>query len=124
MKWLSVTILLGPLLLSGASSPAGPLVVAHVTLIDATGRAPQADQTVVIVDGRIVSIGPAARAKLPKDSQIVDAQGKFLIPGLWDMHVHLAGVNADPAWSKQVLLPLLLANGITGVRDMGGDLEV
>jgi imidazolonepropionase-like amidohydrolase len=124
MKWLRLMIVLGLLLFSGASSPAGPLVVAHVTLIDATGRDPQADQTVVIADGRIVSIGPAARAKWPKDSRIVNAQGKFLIPGLWDMHVHLAGVNADPAWSKQVLLPLLLANGITGVRDMGGDLEI
>ena len=39
------------------------------------------------------------------------------------MHVHIAGLNADPSWSKKVLLPLLLANGITGVRDMGGDLE-
>ena len=39
------------------------------------------------------------------------------------MHVHIAGLNADPAWSKQVLLPLLLANGVTGVRDMGGDLD-
>src|SRR4051794_22840559 len=99
------------------------LVLAHVVLIDATGRAPQNDQTVVIENGRIVSIGPAAKAKLSKSARVVDAKGKILIPGLWDMHVHLAGVNADPAWSKQVLLPLLLANGIVGVRDMGGDLE-
>jgi imidazolonepropionase-like amidohydrolase len=101
-----------------------PVVLAHVTLIDATGRAPLADQTVVLDNGRIVSIGPAASVKVPKNARIVDATGKFLIPGLWDMHVHLAGVNADPAWSKRVLLPLLLANGITGVRDMGGELEV
>ncbi len=99
------------------------LVLAHVVLIDATGRAPQNDQTVVIENGRIVSIGPAAKAKLSKSARVVDAKGKILIPGLWDMHVHLAGVNADPAWSKQVLLPLLLANGIVGVRDMGGDLD-
>ena len=77
----------------------------------------------VIVNGRIAAIGPSARVKLPKDARIVDGQGKFLIPGLWDMHVHIAGLNADPAWSKQVLLPLLLANGVTGVRDMGGDLD-
>jgi len=108
---------------SVCAAPA-PLVVTHVTVIDATAHAPQLDQTVVIDNGRIVSIGPSARAKLPKGSHLVDAQGKFLIPGLWDMHVHLAGVNADPVWSKQVLLPLLLANGVTGVRDMGGDLDV
>jgi imidazolonepropionase-like amidohydrolase len=107
-----------------ARAPATAVVLAHVTLIDATGHAPRADQTVVIDNGRIVSIGPAASAKVPKNARLVDATGKFLIPGLWDMHVHLAGVNSDPAWSKQVLLPLLLANGITGVRDMGGELEV
>jgi imidazolonepropionase-like amidohydrolase len=100
-----------------------PLVLTHVSVIDSTGRAPQADQTVVIDNGRIVSIGPAATAKIPKNVRVVDAKGKVLIPGLWDMHVHLAGVNADPGWSKQVLLPLLLANGIVGVRDMGGDLQ-
>jgi len=107
--------------LTGAA--ASRLVLAHVTLIDATGRAPQNDQTVVIESGRIISIGPAAKTKTPKNARIVDAKGKVLIAGLWDMHVHLAGVNADPAWSKQVLLPLLLANGIVGVRDMGGDLN-
>ena len=49
-------------------------------------------------------------------------RGKFLIPGLCDMHVHLAGVAADPKWSKTTLLPLLIANGVTTVRDMGGEL--
>jgi imidazolonepropionase-like amidohydrolase len=100
-----------------------PLVLTHVTVINVTSGAPQPDQSVVIEGSRIVAVGPAARMKPPKDSQIIDARGKFLIPGLWDMHVHLAGINADPVWSKQVLLPLLLANGITGVRDMGGDLD-
>jgi len=99
-----------------------PLVLTHVTVLDCTGRAPLLDQTVVIENKRISGLTPAAHAKLPKDAQIIEARGKFLIPGLWDMHVHIAGVNADPSWSKTVLLPLLLANGITGVRDMGGDL--
>ena len=99
------------------------LVFRHVTVIDGTGRAPQSDQTVVIAGGRITAIGPADRIKVAKAAKVIDARGTFLIPGLWDMHVHLAGVNADPAWSKDALLPLLLANGITGVRDMGGDLE-
>lgn len=53
---------------------------------------------------------------------MIDARGKFLIPGLCDMHVHHAGVAADPKWSKTTLLPLLIAYGITTVRDMGGDL--
>jgi imidazolonepropionase-like amidohydrolase len=100
------------------------LALTHVTVVDVSGKSLQADQTVVIANGRIASITSSARSKPPKDAQVIDAHGKFLIPGLWDMHVHIAGLNADPAWSKQVLLPLLLANGITGVRDMGGDLDV
>src|SRR5262252_7643498 len=107
-----------------SASPASNLVLVHVTVIDVAGRVPHADQTVVIAGGRIVSCAPSAAAKAPKDAQIIDAHGKFLIPGLWDMHVHVAGLNADPSWSKQVILPVLLANGITGVRDMGGDLDI
>jgi len=101
-----------------------PLALQHVSIIDGTGRAPQPDQTVIIVGSRIAAIGPAARTKFDKSARVIDARGKFLIPGLWDMHVHLAGVSSDPSWSKDTLLPLLLANGITGVRDMGGDLDV
>jgi imidazolonepropionase-like amidohydrolase len=100
------------------------LALSHVTVVDTTGKPLQSDQTVTIENGRIASVGSSARVKPPKDAQVVDARGKFLIPGLWDMHVHIAGLNADPSWSKQVILPLLLANGITGVRDMGGDLDV
>jgi imidazolonepropionase-like amidohydrolase len=108
---------------TAADAAPAPLVLTHVTVINVTGGMPQRDQSVVIEGSRIVAVGPAARTKPPKGAQLIDARGKFLIPGLWDMHVHLAGINADPAWSKQVLLPLLLANGITGVRDMGGDLD-
>jgi imidazolonepropionase-like amidohydrolase len=115
------------LLLVGAGSPrvvAQGLALTHVTIVDATGKSIAPDQTVVIENGRISAAGPAVRVKPPKDSRVIDAHGRFLIPGLWDMHVHIAGLDADPVWSKQVLLPLLLANGITGVRDMGGDLDV
>ncbi|HKV26119.1 MAG TPA: amidohydrolase family protein [Candidatus Acidoferrum sp.] len=106
-----------------AAQPPARLAITHVTLIDGTGGAPKSDQTILIEGGKIAAVGPAAELKVPKSARVVDGSGKFLLPGFWDMHVHLAGVNADPAWSKQVLLPLLLANGITGVRDMGGDLE-
>jgi imidazolonepropionase-like amidohydrolase len=109
--------------LLGAAAALPQLVLTHVNVIDSTANALRPDQSVVIINGRIAAVGPSARIKLPKDARIVDGQGKFLVPGLWDMHVHIAGLNADPAWSKQVLLPLLLANGITGVRDMGGDLD-
>jgi imidazolonepropionase-like amidohydrolase len=106
-----------------AADPASQIAIAHVTVIDGTGRAPQPDQTVLIEEGRITAVGAAAKIKVPKSARTIDASGKFLLPGFWDMHVHIAGINAGPSWSKQVLLPLLLANGITGVRDMGGDLD-
>ena len=106
-----------------AAEPSSQLAILHVTVIDATGRAPQADQTVLIDGGRITAVGAAAKIKVPKTARAIDASGKFLLPGFWDMHVHLAGVTADPSWGKEVLLPLLIANGITGVRDMGGDLD-
>jgi imidazolonepropionase-like amidohydrolase len=106
-----------------SAEPSSHLAITHVSVIDATGRAPQVDQTVLIDGGRITAVGSTATIKVPKTARVVDATGKFLVPGFWDMHVHLAGINADPTWSKQVLLPLLLANGVTGVRDMGGDLD-
>jgi imidazolonepropionase-like amidohydrolase len=106
-----------------SAEPSSQLAITHVTVIDATGRPPQPDQTVLIEAGHITRVGSRATIKVPKTARIIDASGKFLLPGFWDMHVHLAGINADPSWSQQVLLPLLLANGITGVRDMGGDLD-
>lgn len=53
----------------------------------------------------------------------VDAKGKFLIPGLWDAHYHLAH-EFSANWAREVSLPLLIANGVTGIRDMGGDFEL
>jgi imidazolonepropionase-like amidohydrolase len=111
-----------------AGDAASRIVIVHVTVIDATAGSPRTDQTVVIDSQRIVEVSspgraPSGHTKVPKGARIIDGHGKFLIPGLWDMHVHIAGLNADPVWSKQVLLPLLVANGITGVRDMGGDLD-
>lgn len=109
---------------SNPRSQTQPLIITHVTIIDATGSAPKPDQTIVIVAGRIIEIGKSSKVRGPRGSQILDATGKFLIPGLWDMHVHIAGVSSNPAWSKQVVLPLYVANGVTGVRDMGSDLKV
>ncbi len=85
-------------------------------MIDATGAASRADMTVSIRDGRIAGIDRASDAKPVPNAQVIEARGKFLIPGLWDMHVHLS-------WTKASALPVLVANGVTGVRDMGGRLS-
>lgn len=89
----------------------GTLVIKHVTVIDATGDPAKPDQTVVVTGDRIAAIADSARIRAPKNAQTVDATGKFLIPGLWDMHVH--PIDKD-------YLPLFLANGVTGVRVMWG----
>jgi imidazolonepropionase-like amidohydrolase len=67
---------------------------------------------------------------VPKGAREVDAAGKFMIPGLWDMHVHIATgrfndsqVRAKPSWRREIFIPLLVANGVVGIRDMGGDLD-
>ena len=78
--------------------------------------------TVVISGQQISAVGPAASTPLPLRAQVVDAAGKFLIPGLADMHVHLTGAG-EPTGSREFILPLLVANGITTVRDMGGKVE-
>lgn len=93
------------------------LVFTHVTVIDATGAAAKPDMTVVLEGERIVAIGRGGQVRIPKGARVIDAAGKFLIPGLWDMHVHLAK-------SGENTLPLFIANGITSVRDMGGDPEL
>jgi imidazolonepropionase-like amidohydrolase len=107
----------------GTAETSTTLAITHVTVIDTSGRLTQTDRTVVVSNGRIAAIGPSGRLRVPKEARVIDARGKFLIPGLWDMHVHIAGISADPAWSKEVILPELIAYGVTGVRDMGGDLD-
>jgi imidazolonepropionase-like amidohydrolase len=68
--------------------PGQSLALTHVTVIDMTGAPPKSDQTVVITDGRFVELGNSGEVTVPQNSQVIDASGKFLIPGLWDMHTH------------------------------------
>lgn len=86
----------------------------HVTIIDATGAPPQPDMTLVVMGAHIGALGKDGKVRIPANAQVIDASGKFLIPGLWEMHAHTVG-----DW----FLPLYLANGITGVRDMGNDAQ-
>lgn len=95
-------------------SHASTLAIVGATLIDGTGAAPVADSVVVIHDGRIVAVGPRAKTKIPKDAHVVDAKGKFLLPGLWDMHAHFEQVE----WG-----PIYLAAGVTTVRDCGNEFD-
>ena len=100
-------------LVAGAPARAQVAIV-DVTVIDVTGGPHRAHQTVLLDGDRITAIGPTEALRLPRTTRSVDGRGKFLIPGLWDMHVHL-GIAGRSA------IPLLLATGVTSVRDMGGD---
>jgi imidazolonepropionase-like amidohydrolase len=97
-----------------------PLAVTQVTVIDPASSSKRSNQTVIISGHRITQI---SEAPPPNDAKIIEGKGKFLVPGLCDMHLHLAGVSANPRWSRDTLLPLLIAHGVTTVRDMGGDLS-
>ena len=118
-----LALLASVIFFASCSAPRQPvLAITHVTLIDATGAPPQADMSILVADERIARVGPASTVSVPGGARVVDGSGKFLIPGLADMHVHLTG-SGEPSGSRQFILPLLLANGITTVRDMGGYLE-
>jgi imidazolonepropionase-like amidohydrolase len=101
--------------LFGACSWPQSLVIKHVKVIDATGRGPEPNMTVIVDGDRIVAVSPSRRTHIPRKAVVVDGTGKFLIPGLWDMHVHGASDDRAP-WSHL----LFLANGVVGVRDMSG----
>jgi len=97
-----------------AGTQSNTLALTGGTLIDGTGRASLPDAVVVIRNGRIVATGPRSQVHIPKDAQVVDARGKTILPGLWDMHAHFEQVE----WG-----PLYLAAGVTTVRDCGNELE-
>jgi imidazolonepropionase-like amidohydrolase len=108
---------------SGKSAATATLAIVHATVVDATGPAPRPDNTVLISGQQIVAVGPVESTPVPSGSPVLDATGKFLIPGLVDAHVHLTGAG-EPAGSRQFIIPLLVANGITTVRDMGGQVDL
>ena len=99
------------------------LVVDNVTVVDVRTGKLKPDQTVILERHRIFSIRPSKSAKYPPDADRVNGKGGYLIPGLWDMHVHLVFGDWFPD-AKDISLPLFIANGVTSVRDMGSELDV
>jgi imidazolonepropionase-like amidohydrolase len=97
--------------------PENILAISDVTVIDATGAPAQPSMTVIVTGDRITAIAQTGRVAIPKNAQVIDGKGKFLIPGLWDMHVHTV-IGTLPKF----YFPLFVANGVTGVRDMAADL--
>jgi imidazolonepropionase-like amidohydrolase len=99
------------------SQPGEPtLALTDATVVGIAGSRSSQRATVLIRGDRIVEIFEPGKLKIPDGAQTIDATGKFLIPGLWDMHMHLSYVTEHA-------FPLFIANGVTGVCDMGGDLD-
>jgi predicted amidohydrolase len=92
----------------------------NATVVDVANGALQDSMTVVIRGNRIRALGPSTRIRVPSGARQLNLQGRFLIPGLWDMHVHAL---FDPI-ALRTMFPVLLANGVTGIRDMGGGIAV
>jgi hypothetical protein len=86
--------------------------IANVTVIDVVRGEVNSDMTIVVTGNRISQLGSSNTAVITDGTRIVDGRGKFIIPGLWDMHVHLG-------YATEASIPVMIASGITGVRDMG-----
>ena len=125
--WLLCVVTSSPLLaqLSAAQHQpvAAPIAIIHATIINPGTSSVEANRTVVINGDRITSVSDSAKFQPPKAARVIDASGQYLLPGFWDMHVHSAFGDWFPG-GRDIILPLFIANGVTGVRDMGGDISV
>jgi imidazolonepropionase-like amidohydrolase len=91
------------------------LAITHANVVDVESGRLLPDRTVVVADGRIVSVSPARDARVPARARVVDARGGYLIPGLWDAHTHVT-------FAGERALPVYAAHGVTSIRDLGGRL--
>src|SRR3984893_8830518 len=98
------------------------LIFTNVNVVSVRDGTISRDMTVVIKKGEISAVAKVGMVDQGRAIQIINANEKYMVPGLWDMHVHSAFVS--PAWDEKVIYPLYIANGITAVRDMGGDPDV
>ncbi len=114
----SSALISGSLLLAACSGPSRSdlLVPNEVSVVDVVQGTVRSNMRVAISGDRIEAVAPTNEYSVPRGAREIDGRGKFVIPGLWDMHVHLQG------W-WELAFPLFLTHGVLGVRDMGGDPE-
>lgn len=106
--------------LSIQPSPRQDLIINNITVIDPVSETMHANQTIYIQGDRITKIENDLPGSVTSDAAIINGQGKFIMAGFWNMHTHIC-------WHPDLdedLFPVLFSYGITGVRDMGGDLGV
>lgn len=120
--FVRIVILAAGCLLAFGCSAAGvrTLALDDVIVVDVVRGSLNPNQTVLVAGNRIVAAGPVSHVNMPYGVEVIEASGRYLIPGLIDMHVHTLWDASVPS----TFLPLFVANGVTTVRDMGGTLEL
>lgn len=122
-KVMKILLGIAGLVLTDCTPRAAMVAIRAVTVVDVMNGSVRAKQTVVVAGNRITAVGAADQVRIPDDADLVDATGGFLIPGLWDMHVHsVANVTVDRSLESVAAqdwhFSLFLAHGVTGVRNM------
>src|SRR6476661_7466748 len=120
LRGARVVLALTAALSSPVSPQSAPLFVQHVAVVDVVRGELLPDMTVEIRGRTVAAMSSGDSLRPPRGARPVDGRGKYLIPGLWDMHVHLSW----PPGAAQISLPVLVANGVLGVRDMHSILSV
>ena len=122
--WLAV-VAVGALSGACAAGPAweesGDTAFVNVTVLPMTGEGSLTDQTVVITDGRISAVGPSAEIEIIGDAEIIDGAGKYLMPGVAEMHGHYPQ-DAESQFTRDIMF-MYVANGVLMVRGMQGALQ-
>jgi len=125
MPWLAATLVTATAVAQGnAQTPARDIAIVGASIIDVVAGKSIADQTIIVRGPHILSIGARRETSVPPGALVVDGTGKYVMPGLWDMHGHLFQNAGHPGTDEhRTQFPLYLANGVTGVRDMWTNLE-
>ena len=120
---LRVLLLAAAVLASVGPASAQTVTIDNVTIVDVTNGRLQSRRTIVIEGTRIVRIETATQST--RAAATLDGTGMFVIPGLWDMHIHAYFTNDTARFhsTSEVMLPLFVVNGVTGVRDLGSNLD-
>jgi imidazolonepropionase-like amidohydrolase len=120
LRAVLIVLTVGAVPWNHASAQDAPLFIAHVTVIDVIAGREQPDMTVEIRERTIAAMSDGRRVRIPRRATVIDGRGKYLIPGLWDMHVHMS----FPPGSAHIFLPLMVANGVLDARDMHSILSI
>lgn len=112
MNMKTVQILTTLLFLTYSLASAQSVAIIHVKIIDVEEGVTKPGMSVIVTGDRISAVGSVPEIEIPDGSTTIDGKGKYLIPGLWDMHAHIVSYD----W----VLPLLRVNGISGLRTMHG----